>query len=237
MPVAHNVARRFLATQPRVAAMSETEFWRLIEPYGWGTKTTNSDAIEKNLMGIITPDEADALQETFSKLKGELSRAITRYEKQNDVSVGLGDDGFGDLLAHIVGMGRKEYEATLRDPQLAIDRAKANKFKESFAYALPSKRDYENLNVGKYVTWAKKQADDLSETLRGANDLRNQAKALEDTIPKILEALEPMAKGDYKAFLALEGQTKPLLQKLEKEGGTSPWGVLNLFSDVKKYLP
>ena len=52
--------RRKTAVGPRVvqAAMSEQKFWAIIEPFGWGTRSTDYKRILKALMGQLSPDEA-----------------------------------------------------------------------------------------------------------------------------------------------------------------------------------
>ena len=122
-------------------AFSETNFWAIVEGLGWGRRTTDYDAIQKDLMNRLSPQQAKKMRGIFDKKKGELSRAISQWERSND-DLPVSDDGYSDLLAHIVGMGRKEFEKTLRNPELAYERAKKYDYKESFAYALPYESDY-----------------------------------------------------------------------------------------------
>ena len=55
----------------------------------------------------------------------------------------VGDDSYEDLRAHIIGMGRKEFQKVMRNPELAYDRAVDGKYTESFSYAIPSRSDYQ----------------------------------------------------------------------------------------------
>jgi hypothetical protein len=121
----------------KVKAMTEAAFWRITEPYGWGTKTTNDKRILKDLTKKLSPEEAIELRGTYRHLYDKLSNAVEAYEAKHRVYTELGDDSFGDLIAHIIGMGKAEYHAALRSPARAIARARKHDFKESFAYALP----------------------------------------------------------------------------------------------------
>ena len=124
--------------------MDENEFWAIVETLGWGTKTTDYDVVKTNLMKQLPRKTARDLRTVFRYLSENLYREITSYEKHHNVSAGLGDDSFGDLIAHIIGLGRSEYVAVMYDPSLAIGRAKKHDFTESFSYCLPYDSDYDN---------------------------------------------------------------------------------------------
>jgi|GEM_PF-2454565 len=155
-------------------AMPEPEFWEIVDGLGWGTKTTDYKALKKHLLRNLSPNQADGMRTTFSQMSGKLYRVLTKWEEAGDTGdgaggirtpavsfrtwletgkrgnpreFGLGDDSFGDLLAHIIGMGKREYEAVLKNPQRALDRARSDGYKESFAYALPYTADYALLDV------------------------------------------------------------------------------------------
>lgn len=129
------------------SAMPEAEFWRIVDGLGWGTKTTDYKALNKYLRKTLSEEGVGSLRTTLSKVESRLYKAIEGWERESGKSCGLGDDGFSDLIAHIVGLGKKEYDAVLRDPQQAYDRAHAKYgtkggFTESFNYAIPYESDY-----------------------------------------------------------------------------------------------
>ena len=131
----------------KTATMSVLEFWRLTEPYGWGTKTTDYKSIQKDLMRKMTPEQAKDLNQTFRNLKIKLYETVIQAEKAREIPhINVGDDSFDDLQAHIIGMGRREYEAVMKNPALAAERGNAGKFSESFSYALPHPQDYKKLS-------------------------------------------------------------------------------------------
>lgn len=126
----------------------EIDFWSFTEPYGWGTKTTDFKEIKKDLMRRLTAEQAHAFRKSFEEYRGALYKACFHTVE------GCGDDSFSDLISHIVGLGRKEYEATLANPRLAQNRCRENKYTESFAYAIPSKDSYEDITIEHYLKWA-----------------------------------------------------------------------------------
>lgn len=128
--------------------MTEQEFWAITEPYGWGVSTTDYSAIRSDLIGRITPDESMLMFHTFRELKGKLMTAIEGYEHRTGARCPVGDDGFEDLCAHIIGLGKAAYEAHLANPALAIERAERRDYKESFGYAIPHRNDYRTKVAG-----------------------------------------------------------------------------------------
>lgn len=117
--------------------VSADRFWSLVDEIGWGTKTTDYEAIRSDLSRRFSSDEIEQYKDVLRELQYELMDVISAYEERTGKSTGTGDDGFSDLTAHIVGLGRTEYEATLRDPGRAVRRAKKRDYKESFSYAFP----------------------------------------------------------------------------------------------------
>ena len=47
----------------------------------------------------------------------------------------IGDDGFSDLVAHAVGLGKDVYSAVLKNPKLLMIPARENKYIENFTYS------------------------------------------------------------------------------------------------------
>ena len=116
--------------------MTDKEFWDIIEPYGWGTKTTDYKAIKIDLMRRLSPDQAVSLKDKFLSLREALDQRMGIFIE------GLGDDSYSDLLAHIIGMGREEYAAVMANPLKGKQRSDNLEYTESFLYSLPYETDY-----------------------------------------------------------------------------------------------
>jgi len=128
--------------------MNRDEFWAIVESVGWGTIDTDYERGKQVLLKALpTLEECDAFGQHRLHVKQALSNAIDSWCALRDTSLGLGDDGFNDLCAHIVGLGREEYERNLADPSLAQKRAESYGFEESFAYCEPHDTDYEPLEI------------------------------------------------------------------------------------------
>jgi hypothetical protein len=238
------------------AQMSEGTFWKVVSEIGWGNSSDNN-RIKKRLLALWTPEQAEAARGTFSKLKGRLYNRVDDWSReeveQEDRNLGLGDDSFDDLLSHIIGLGKREYDAVMRDPSLAQDRALKGDYKESFSYALPWKEDYENLNISKYVKWAKGLVDEYTEQM--SNPV---LKPLQRKIQRMIRILRILAVNrDWSGFLQTQDEGFPLSEEIAQKGakllraaqdphefapldGGNPinnkWAVWNLYTDIRDYL-
>jgi len=145
--------------------MHRDEFWAIVEKVKWDELTAVKDSGrakedrsyevgKRRLLEVLPTLE---VLRAFDAHYREVSEAL--YKNQTEwVNEGygrnrsartcdLGDDSFGDLLAHIVGLGREEYEASLAEPERVQSRGLHYHFSESFSYCLPSESEYEPLEI------------------------------------------------------------------------------------------
>jgi len=233
------------------ARVSLSDFWKLVDKIGWGTKTTDTDAIEKAIMLKYSPQEAAALGNIRSQLFDDLYDRLDRWGDAEDMSFGVGDDGFSDLINHIIGLGKREYDAVMKDPKRGWERAQKGTYTESFSYAFPSRSDYASLNIKHYTRWATKLIHAFQEHIT-----QNRAlKSLHRDALVIVSALEMMAAGQVEAFLDTERTVIPLFKKMQRNyeaklkmmGGKPTWGggsdnpltsgawLENLYHDVRRF--
>lgn len=135
--------------------MNEEKFWQVVERVNWYGTWKRKDAVDvgKAVMLTVLPtkEDMDAFRKVYSEKQGKLYSALETWEKEDECwhtghnprSFGLGDDSFGDLIAHVIGCGREEYDAVMRDPERAHKRALSYDFGESFSYCIPWDDDYD----------------------------------------------------------------------------------------------
>lgn len=112
-------------------------FWEAVTDIGWGTKTTDFRAVEKAILESWDNEFIYSFNRRSTVLYQELAAKVEAYEDLNDVSCGCGDDGFSDLIHHVVGLGKEEYEKALADPMLVVKRGCNYEYVESFSYCIP----------------------------------------------------------------------------------------------------
>ena len=130
--------------------MPSRKFWATIKSTGWGTRTTDHEAAKQGLLDRLGVEEGVAFSETYREVKRRLKEQLW------DRVTNVGDDSYDDLVSHIIGLGKKEVDAVVKDPQRAQVRADFGKgwwtgtkvipdsegYSESFSYAVPYEEDW-----------------------------------------------------------------------------------------------
>lgn len=233
-----------MATVP--VAISGSDFWSLVDRIGWGTKTTDYKLVKRSLMSSFTPAQCEGIAEKEGEFRHALTVVFDKYLNDNDVELGLGDDSFGDLMHHIVGLGKSIYNACMKNPALAVGIARSGKYSEAFNYCIPMADDFDNLNVGKFVKWAESVKEQIKRVFGD-----HKYKALWPDAKALIEDLEYMIQGDYRNFLNTTTEGKLLSERIarqwlflqpkntfaaESTALSNKWAVWNLYSDVQEYL-
>lgn len=198
-------------------------FWSEVAFVGWGERGYDHHARKSELLGRWTPAFARSFSTVWGRLAGILDAAITRWESDSGKKLECGDDGYGDLKGHIIGRGKKMYEAALADPSIAYEASCNGSYVESFSYCIPHggkegaeltewekeditdpdeiaailkrKRigDWVKVDIEHYVRWAQESLDGYRAAL--ANDLSGPITA---ELELAISVLRPLAEeGKY----------------------------------------
>lgn len=119
--------------------MSEDYFWEVISRMDYGSDL-NYNRIKNTFKNEITPEFKKIYNKLYSQLENRIdemlqNEGINNYEDLID----LGDDSFGDMIAHIIGLGKDEYEKCMLNIQEVSAHAKGESdtkegYSESFDY-------------------------------------------------------------------------------------------------------
>jgi len=114
----------------------EEKMWNIINTIGWGVKTVNYKQIREFLKDNFNDDFIIRMKIFCVQKRKELASALDEYEDKIGLSnyYGVGDDGFWDLTAHIVGLGKHWYYDTIKYPEIAKEIADNYMYKENFEY-------------------------------------------------------------------------------------------------------
>ena len=225
------------------APMDINRFWSLVEQIDWATRSKGStDEGKRFVLGLLSQEEAEAFRDQMQALESDLSRRFDAYAAEKGVQYGLGDDSWSDMLSHIIGLGREEYEANLAHPSLALARANAGDYRESFHYIIPWGDDYEVDKLPHFMEWAGGLVEEYTsvQELPVSDEVKKKAA-------RLATLLTPMAGGDVEAFKRTEEEGRALAKEIVQmmaplRGGMglvgvlgNEWAVLNLYSDVRKW--
>ena len=119
--------------------LTDNLFWEIVTEIGWPRR--DIDAVKLMLMRTYPPETMEAMHITFCNKKAELARAA---------AVDFCCDSWDDTRAHIVGLGREEFQHNLDNPALILERESHGDYIESFAYCVPFPQDYELLTDSGY---------------------------------------------------------------------------------------
>lgn len=139
-----------------IIKMDLEKFWCITHLVGWRSLCTEmpDNELENSIFDIgkatfllflTNIEEMQAYQNRLRDLSMELYIAIRKWGDESGKKIYLPEDDYNDLLDHIIGLGKDEYERTLNNPELAFDRMATNNFVESFYYCVPWRDDYKKL--------------------------------------------------------------------------------------------
>jgi len=118
-----------------ITKMDEKKFWGLVELADWPNKGyKNPKMVYRKL---LSEEESKIFHSAVSEAYCQLDEVAT------DMDLGVGDDSYCDLLHHIIGLGKAQFEKHLKNPKLIVKRADNSEYEESFTYCLPYDSDYE----------------------------------------------------------------------------------------------
>lgn len=124
----------------RIKPEEESEFWDIIHECNWSSDF-NYKRIKEHLISKYTAKFMNRFSHWVDGKFNALGKAIDRFEKANGKGTlpYSGDDGWSDLLHHVIGNGKEYYETAISDPSIL----RQLKVEESFSYAIPFWTDYE----------------------------------------------------------------------------------------------
>lgn len=172
--------------------------WAIIEDMDWGNRCHQPriyDTMKRDFMREYNHDMAVKFDAFVTARFNEMYKAIEVFEKANDTHAGNygGDDSFGDMIHHVIGLGKKVYKATMKDMTL-LNKVR---FVESFAYAIPnvtgSMNDYEELEPDFHHNRAIEAVHALADAVKMQNIGHDEAKVIGELFGRFMNIIA----GDY----------------------------------------
>ncbi len=108
----------------------DEEFWNILEQLGWGKRITDYKVFRERLETAF-PDKILPLHrfvmEKCTLMEDRLIGFATRYGTQKTYW-GIDQLDFGEMVAHMVALGKKRFYSVMQDPLLAKQVATARAF-------------------------------------------------------------------------------------------------------------
>ena len=232
--------------------MTDADFWKAVESVNWdAVKKEKSSTVKARLVKVWSLEFTKEFRDIMRAKHSLLYKKIEKWEKYTDKSCSLGDDSFGDLIDHIIGLGEKEFTAVMENPELAYNRAVKHAFTESFSYVIPYEDDY------------KVAADPMAHFAEFAGRIKPDLVALHEhpvlsghVFPDLSGLLADLSRVENrekpklsaKTVLALMEDVENSIQQVEKTmkvkliiredpsgfgyGNFNPHGCINLYNDM-----
>jgi hypothetical protein len=216
----------------------DDEFWEIVSWMDW---KSNPDIDEAKIRLVqrfeFNQTKLTEFKDWMVEKKDTIYEALNAWCDENEKTLGIGDDGWEDLCSHIVGLGREEYEACLKNPGRAAERAWGGRFKESFSYCIPY--DLDEFSWSTYLRWAGETTAKYEYAA-----VHPYASPIHVECGHIAEALGLVLEKKITEFLAQEEKVEADLATIAKfhervslkdADIENQWVVKNLFSDLKRY--
>lgn len=136
--------------------------WKYIEEINWAVLSKKKRGYEKGkryMLENFTAKRGKEISDFVGERFSELYKRINEYEQANDCHCGMygGDDSFGDMIHHVIGLGELNFNAIMKDPTLL----NCLESVESFSYCMPYDEDYKMLSEDYHVNRAKEAVKEL----------------------------------------------------------------------------
>lgn len=212
--------------------MTEERFWDIVESYHWGDEGFDHRGRKVELLHTMSFDEIDELRDVFHDKMGEL-------DKFSDQVEGPSDDGWSDLRAHIIGLGRDEFRWCMGNVERIQERVNKYDYRESFSYVLPYTRELMYLLQSHYTESARRYSWEIAQHIESM-DLTDNEKADIQKVQNVLHLVGQawgvdMMRDVYNLFIS------HFPRESYDPIWASRWNLLsyavpNLFIDMKQYI-
>ena len=196
-------------------------FWEIIDGMGWAEATlgdgrVDTDAIKRGFMQMYSEELAAEFNEWYRAKYHELYNAYEVAEKETGKRFGnySGDDSFGDMLDHVMGLGQEYYNVVMADFSLLNSLEPV----ESFAYCIPytgkTLNDYEEMKPKTHKKRARKALKAIVENATNGGVSDEALVIMGETMNRLAlilagkfdEAVGDLDKDkDYRRFYGYEG--------------------------------
>lgn len=218
---------------------TSTFFWGIIDNMGWaeatlGEGSVDTGAIKRGFMETYSEKVADEFNEWYRAKYHELYNAYEVAEKETGKRFGnySGDDSFGDMLDHVIGLGQEYYNAVMADFSLLNNL----EIVESFAYCIPytgdSLNDYEDMKAKTHKKRARRALQAIVENATNGGISDDDLVIMGETMNRLTLVMA----GKFDEAVGDLDKDKDYRRLYGYEGCDNGAQYVNTLFDAKKYM-
>ena len=170
----------------------EGKMWNMIGACGWVESGHDYEGITKLLITRYNDNDIKELDDFVAARFNELYVRIEKHEDHTGQRCGEygGDDSFGDMIHHVIGMGKVAFDTIMKDPT----RLSEIDYVESFSYGIPHDPAYERKTYT--LGFHQEQAANCMTELERITMENNPNEADQDVILELMARLLRLYKGN-----------------------------------------
>ena len=199
--------------------MTDDRFWELVKQADWPNK--DYEKVKIHYVKTLSREQSKLFRASASKFYRELDEKIEVSPFRYGLNVG--DDGYNDLLYHIIGLGKEEYYKHLNNIGFVKRLGNSYGYKESFSYCIPYDGDYAEkspYSINYVIRNAKssiKEIDMFLKMDKGSNWLKPINKDL-NYIKSIFDAFIICPKENLKELVSpvIKNDIEKIVKKIDK---------------------
>lgn len=138
-------------------------YWNIIAGMGWATATlgdsrVDTSAMKREFMETYSEKIASDFSTWYAAKYNELVNAYDAASKESGKRYGNfgGDDSFGDMMDHVMGLGEEYYNTVMADFKLLNNLEPVESFSYCIPYTSKGMNDYDNLKPKSHKKHARK---------------------------------------------------------------------------------
>lgn len=206
--------------------------WKYIEEINWSELSKKKRGYEEGkryMLENFTLKRSKEINDFVNKCFSKLYKRIEEFEQANDTHCGSygGDDSFGDMIHHIIGLGEATFNEMMEEPSKLND----IEFVESFSYCMPYEEDYKMLNEDYHVDRAKKAVVELARMVTENSPSGQDVMVIKELMDRFLLLIA----GDVHAAMEDYDHDNDYSRLYQFEANDCNARFANYISDCDKY--
>jgi len=218
---------------PQSTNKREIIMWKYIEEINWSELSKVKRGYElgkRYMLENFTQKRCKEIDAFVRERHNELYKRIEEFERANDTHCGDygGDDSFGDMIHHVIGLGETKFNEIMEDPS----KLNGMDFVESFSYVMPYDDDFLLMNPDAHTDRAMGAMVELVRILKDNKPSGDDVRTLKELMNRFML----MLAGDFKEACQDFDHNNDYNRYYNFESNDCHAMFANYISDCKKFM-